>query len=203
MTLNRRSELIALRAAGISAWRFVMPAALAAAVIGILTVVAVNPIASQMNGQFERLKTQLLEGPSASTDKLIWLRQGDKHRQIIFVPRQRGAGGASEGRHHLHHSVQSDGSLQFQQRFEAADAVLKSNTWMLSGVKSYEPGALGSGATKMELPRTSTSRTRCSAFPPPTRCRLVAARHDHPHRGCRHLRHRLPAAISAASWPRR
>ena len=36
--LNRRSELVAMRAAGISAWRFIRPAAFAAFVAGILAV---------------------------------------------------------------------------------------------------------------------------------------------------------------------
>ena len=45
VTLNRRSELIAMRAAGVSAWRFVLPAAIMAFAIGVLTISALNPIA--------------------------------------------------------------------------------------------------------------------------------------------------------------
>ncbi|HQR90840.1 MAG TPA: LptF/LptG family permease, partial [Caulobacter sp.] len=41
--LNRRSELIAMRAAGVSAWRFILPAAVAAFVIGVLTITLLNP----------------------------------------------------------------------------------------------------------------------------------------------------------------
>src|SRR6185312_1003701 len=40
VTLNRRSELIAMRAAGVSAWRFVLPATVMAFAIGILTICA-------------------------------------------------------------------------------------------------------------------------------------------------------------------
>ncbi len=54
MNLNRRSELIAMRAAGVSAWRFILPAAMAAAVIGLVTVTAIHPLVSQMHAQFER-----------------------------------------------------------------------------------------------------------------------------------------------------
>ena len=43
VSLNRRSELIAMRAAGVSAWRFIFPAAAAAFVIGIVTVSVLNP----------------------------------------------------------------------------------------------------------------------------------------------------------------
>jgi lipopolysaccharide export system permease protein len=38
VTLNRRAELIAMRAAGLSAWRFVFPAVAAAVLIGVLDV---------------------------------------------------------------------------------------------------------------------------------------------------------------------
>ncbi|MEO8811644.1 MAG: LptF/LptG family permease, partial [Caulobacteraceae bacterium] len=43
IALNRRSELVALRAAGVSAWRFIAPAAAASFVIGLLTVTVLNP----------------------------------------------------------------------------------------------------------------------------------------------------------------
>src|SRR5690606_40203759 len=38
VSLNRRSELIAMRAAGVSAWRLVLPAAGAALALGVLPV---------------------------------------------------------------------------------------------------------------------------------------------------------------------
>ena len=44
--LNRRSELVAMRAAGVSAWRFVLPAAGMALVLGVLTVTVLGPLAS-------------------------------------------------------------------------------------------------------------------------------------------------------------
>ena len=43
--LNRRSELIALRAAGVSAWRFVLPAAGMAVAMGMVAVAALSPLA--------------------------------------------------------------------------------------------------------------------------------------------------------------
>ena len=41
--LNRRSELVAMRAAGVSAWRFVLPAGVAALMIGVITVTVLRP----------------------------------------------------------------------------------------------------------------------------------------------------------------
>ena len=52
--LNRRSELIAIRASGISAWRFVAPTAVVAALIGIASTTLLNPVASHLYGVYER-----------------------------------------------------------------------------------------------------------------------------------------------------
>src|SRR5262249_44581562 len=43
--LNRRSELIAIRASGVSAWRFLGPVAAAAVLIGVVASLLVNPLA--------------------------------------------------------------------------------------------------------------------------------------------------------------
>ncbi len=164
MNLNRRSELIALRAAGVSAWRFVMPAAAAAAVIGLLTMAALNPIASEMSATFERLKAQLLDGP-AGADKTIWLRQGDKHRQIIIRARSnQGPGVHLRGVSLFVNKVAPDGRLQFSERFEATEAVLRHKTWTLTGVRSFGPGALGVSSPTLELPSDLSEHTALERF---------------------------------------
>lgn len=164
MNLNRRSELIALRAAGVSAWRFVTPAAVAAALIGVLTMTALNPIASQMSASFTRLRSQVLDGPGGS-DKTIWLRQGDRHRQIIIRARSnQGPGVHLKGVSLFINTVMPDGRLQFTERFEAGDAVLKHKTWTLSGVRSYGPGALGVSVPKLELPSDLSEHTALERF---------------------------------------
>src|SRR3569832_292922 len=58
--LNRRSVLVAMRAAGVSAWRFIFPAAAAAFLIGVVTVLALNPLASWMNARYEETSSSLL-----------------------------------------------------------------------------------------------------------------------------------------------
>ncbi|HVL41150.1 MAG TPA: LptF/LptG family permease, partial [Brevundimonas sp.] len=63
--LNRRSELIAMRAAGVSAWRFVLPAAGAALMFGVLTVGALGPLAASADGLFQRERSRL-SGSAAS-----------------------------------------------------------------------------------------------------------------------------------------
>ncbi len=84
VTLNRTSELVAMRAAGVSAWRFILPAAGAAFVIGILTITVLNPIAAKLNGGFEERRTELTEGRAVDGSREIWLRQGDDRNQIVI-----------------------------------------------------------------------------------------------------------------------
>ncbi len=76
-----------MRAAGVSAWRFIFPAAGAAVALGVLTVTVFNPLASVMNAQFERERTALMEGVQSSGLKDIWLRQGDANSQMVVRAR--------------------------------------------------------------------------------------------------------------------
>jgi lipopolysaccharide export system permease protein len=165
MNLNRRSELIALRAAGVSAWRFVTPAAVLAALIGVMTVVAFNPIASSMSGEFERLKAQLQEGALGPSNKTIWLRQGDKHRQVIIRAKSNvGPGVHLKGVTMFVNEVEPDGRLRFKERFEAADAVLKGRSWTLLGVRTFAPGAVGANAPSLSVPSTLSETNALQRF---------------------------------------
>lgn len=165
MGLNRRSELIALRAAGVSAWRFVMPAAATAAVIGVLTAVALNPIASFCTSQFERLKDEMTQVRGAPAAKTIWLRQGDKHSQtIIRAQSNEGPGIHLKGVTMFFNTVEPDGQLVFKQRIEAADAVLTHNTWKLSGVREFNPGGVGVNSSKIEVGSTLSEHTALEHF---------------------------------------
>jgi lipopolysaccharide export system permease protein len=76
--LTRTSELVVLRAVGVSAWQFLLPALLAAAVIGIVKVTIVNPIGSTLSTRFEQMDNALLRGKTSAIDISaggLWLRQ--------------------------------------------------------------------------------------------------------------------------------
>ncbi len=55
---NRRSELAAMRAAGVSAWRIVGAGLLVAVVFGVCAIVALNPLASTFMRQAERMEAE-------------------------------------------------------------------------------------------------------------------------------------------------
>jgi lipopolysaccharide export system permease protein len=55
LMLSRSSELVVLRAAGVSVWQFSLPAMAVAFVLGIIFVLCYNPIAAVARGEAERM----------------------------------------------------------------------------------------------------------------------------------------------------
>jgi lipopolysaccharide export system permease protein len=54
--LSRGQELVATRAAGVSAWDFLLPPLAVAIVLGIVVVLGVTPLSSTMLNQFSKLE---------------------------------------------------------------------------------------------------------------------------------------------------
>jgi lipopolysaccharide export system permease protein len=142
VTLNRRSELTAMRAAGVSAWRFIAPAAAAAFVSGILSTTIINPVASQLNAQYEAERANYMRDylPGAAP-KDIWLREGRGRGQVVVHARGRTELGL-KGISAFFYLVDSQGVPQFQQRIEAKDARFTPEGLVLTDVKSSHPGGL-------------------------------------------------------------
>jgi lipopolysaccharide export system permease protein len=142
--LNRSSELVAMRAAGVSAWRFVLPAGLSALVFGVLTVTALNPAASAMNAKFEVTRSRLMDNYLSDAPKQVWLRQGDDRTQIVIHARDRGFEKGvvvlREVSLFIYQKSQT-GTPIFMRRLEAASAQLLPGFWRLIDVREASPGA--------------------------------------------------------------
>ena len=174
--LNRKSELVAMRAAGVSAWRFIFPAAGAAFAVGVLTVCVFNPLASTMNAQFERERTSLVEGVQSQGLKDIWLRQGDARSQMVIRAR---AGDDDHGMLRLRgvslfiSTVDANGAAEFSRRVEAAQAWLMPGHWLLTGARESDARPLEAlrADTLVHLRRSlDRAQRRSSATPRPRRC---------------------------------
>lgn len=94
--LSRSNELVVARAAGVSAWQFLLPAVLLGAFIGCIQTTAVNPLAAAMLARFEKLDAEYMK---RSTSRLsisptgVWLRQaGTKMQTVINARRISGDG---------------------------------------------------------------------------------------------------------------
>ncbi len=55
LSLNRKSELIVMRAGGMSVWQFLRPGVMVSLVLGVLAVTLYNPLAAAARSEAERL----------------------------------------------------------------------------------------------------------------------------------------------------
>ena len=160
VSLNRRSELIAMRAAGVSAWRFVFPAAGAAALIGVLTVTALGPLATLMNARSERIREALMEGYIETEPGEVWLRQGDGRTQVVINAKSRDGGGARLNEVSLFvYTLTPDGGLAFARRIEADSATLDRGSWRLANAREAGPGAPAVRYDTLSIPTTLDARS--------------------------------------------
>ncbi|MBM3555917.1 MAG: LPS export ABC transporter permease LptG [Alphaproteobacteria bacterium] len=130
--LTRSSELVVVRAAGVSVWQFLFPALAAGMGIGLLTLVAFNPIAAATAANYEKLEAKYLRGRAsllAVSSNGLWLRQADPDGQSVI--------------HALRVSQQGveledviiflyQGGDRFVGRIDAKSARLEPGYWLLS-----------------------------------------------------------------------
>lgn len=88
--LNRRAEIAVMRAAGLSIWRLIAPAALVAAVSGVVLIAAIDPFSARLLSSSEKMKLEL-RGRTASLVQVfgdgLWLRQRDQDSVLIINAR--------------------------------------------------------------------------------------------------------------------
>jgi len=141
--MNRKSELVAMRAAGVSAWRFILPFAAAAFVAGAVAVAVINPLAAALNARFEGDRARLMENYLGDVPKDVWLRQGDDLNQIVIHAKARDT---VEGTVRLRgvslfvYQKNARGIPEFRRRLEAAEARLMPGFWQLRDVREATAG---------------------------------------------------------------
>ncbi len=142
--MNRRSELIAMRASGVSAWRFIMPSAVAAFILGVFAVLAVNPVSAALSARFEADRAAIMAANyMVDQPKDIWLRQGDERTQMVIHAKARDT---VQGKVRLRgvslyiYQKNKTGQPEFKRRVEAAEAVLRPGFWQLKDVREATPG---------------------------------------------------------------
>jgi lipopolysaccharide export system permease protein len=170
VVLNRRSELVAIRAAGVSAWRFIAPVVGASFLIGLVTITALNPGAAALSGRFEDRRSELTDGNSFGRRKDVWLRQGDDRNQIVIHARSHDTQHETVRLKDVSLFVQNvgpSGGLEFSHRIEAAEAVLTPGSWRLKNVRETLPGSQSVRSEQLSIPSTLDRRTALEKFASP------------------------------------
>jgi lipopolysaccharide export system permease protein len=88
--LSRSQELLAIRAAGVSAWNLLAPPLATAITLGVLTVMVFTPFSSTLLVEFTALEAKYIRGQASQLDVSrngLWLRQGDyKAQSVVHAP---------------------------------------------------------------------------------------------------------------------
>ncbi|MBB5519791.1 LPS export ABC transporter permease LptG [Amphiplicatus metriothermophilus] len=133
--LNRRAEIAVMRAAGLSVWRLIGPAALVAALSGLVLIAFVDPLASRLRAQSESLKDSV-RGQTSSLVEIfgdgLWLRQRDGNSVLLINAR-----GYDEEQAALSDVTvwRLDGQARFLERIDAPGAMLSGRTIELHGAR--------------------------------------------------------------------
>ena len=85
--LSRSRELVATRAAGVSAWDFLMPPLTVAVFIGVAAVTIFTPVSARMFTEFAGLEARYVKGQESQLSVSmngLWLRQGNENQQSVI-----------------------------------------------------------------------------------------------------------------------
>lgn len=165
--MTRAHELVITRAAGISVWQILLPVLGVAALVGVVTVTLLNPLASILLGQFEQMEAKYVhnQGSTLSVSRAgLWLRQADTNGQSVIH--------AVRVTHEplvLHDVIifQFEGQDRFVGRIDAARAELEPGHWVLYESWQTRPGIPAEFA-KIENIATNLTRDKIlDSFAPP------------------------------------
>jgi lipopolysaccharide export system permease protein len=168
--LNRKSELVAMRAAGVSAWRFILPFAGAAFLIGVLVITALNPVSAALNARFEAERARMMQNYLDDTPKEVWLRQGDDRTQMVIHARARDnvAGDVRLlGVSLFVYQKGPSGVPEFKRRLEAAEARLRPGFWELKDVREATAGESSVRSDSLSIRSTLDENSAMERFTSP------------------------------------
>lgn len=158
--LNRRSELVAMRAAGYSAWHFIIPPTVLSAFVGILATTLANPAAAFLDKQYEAdlltISRNAAHGKSVIGNR-VWMREVMPDGSTLVIRARNADVEKAElmDTTFIYYRYSENSSPQFERRFDAEKAILTPKKWHLTDVlKHTNQSALAQVQTNLELPST-------------------------------------------------
>ncbi len=141
--LNRRNELVAMRAASMSAWQFALPATLMALGLGVLGTTVLNPLAARTAAQFEQKRIAFMQGSGQAgkeTDHAVWFREAVE--EGIVVIRAGSVVPQSAELYDLsfhYYRLLEDGTPKVLHRIDAQSGKLNPGFWQLENAIDMSP----------------------------------------------------------------
>lgn len=178
--LSRRSEIPAVRASGVSAWRFLGPVMVLSVSMGVLMVTVLDPLATRLNEEFVTSREDIMGGARPSSAG-VWLSQGDLQagagedeatgamanaQAIIHGRTVIGRGEAIENATFWYFRPGPLGPQDrvFTHRIDAQRAELKPGFWQLTGAVENRVGGEITRSADLALPTNLSSDTLLSRF---------------------------------------
>jgi lipopolysaccharide export system permease protein len=168
----RTSELVVMRASGVSALRLIAVPTFASILLGIGFVAVVNPFVAasikrslSLEEEFRNSGTSLL----SFSKEGLWLRQADPEGQTVIQAARASPAGNILSRVRMHR-FDRDGTLYA--RIEAPAARLTQGAWLLENARMWELGADGryeatAADGRLTLETDLTSEQILESFSPP------------------------------------
>lgn len=140
--LNRRSELIVMRASGMSVWRILAPIVVLSLTAGLAGSFLLNPLGAATSAEFEARRAALFENRPVeqAAGARVWLREVREDQFVVIA-----AQGIDDARLispvfwvYNPHGAEG-GRPELEQQIEARQARLAGGFWQLSEAVEYRP----------------------------------------------------------------
>jgi lipopolysaccharide export system permease protein len=148
---NRRLELVVARAAGVSAWRFLLPACFVGLLFGVAGTAAYNPLAASLLARSNQLVAEVFidKAPVDRGARPVWLRQtGGDTESILGASASFDEGVGLSGVTAF--VYETDGT--FRERVDAKRAHYSPRQWLLEDATITAPSTTPRHSDTYELP---------------------------------------------------
>jgi lipopolysaccharide export system permease protein len=165
--LSRNHELVATRAAGVSAWGFIAPPLAVAMGLGVVAVLAVTPLSARMLAQFSALEAKYIKGEAsqlAVSENGLWLRQGSASEQSVIHALKVSDQGVRLEDVLVFLYGRND---HFSGRIDASSAKLRAGAWVLDDAWVSGPEGPPVHHTSYTLPTSLTASQIQESFASP------------------------------------
>ncbi|RYG61733.1 MAG: LPS export ABC transporter permease LptG [Alphaproteobacteria bacterium] len=172
-SLNKRQELVALRAVGLPARRFLMGPLMACLLVGALALGVGNPVSAALLKKYEQWSSTVFPNSAKgliTAGGSVWLRQGDDHgpqasgRDYFIYGQKVSSDGKNLGQATV---FVFDHNNSFLARLDARNAKLEDGRWLLSEVFLLTPRQEIVRQEEVTLPTSLTPEQLQASFNAP------------------------------------
>jgi lipopolysaccharide export system permease protein len=135
---NRRLEVVVARAAGVSAWQFLLPACIVGLLIGTAATTLYNPLAATLENEARKISGDLFGATQQSDTGPVWLSQASSGKEsLISAASSYDSGTSLNGVT----AFVYDGQGNFRERVDSAEAHFADGEWRLLNATVTSPKA--------------------------------------------------------------